>query len=185
MSLSYHVRSGIGRRRAFTSVELMGAVVLSMILSVVAITSYRLYERELPVKYAARRLSHAMATARTMAVANSSIYTVQIDRAYHNFWIDETDEFGQPTVAKVVSPESLDPKVQIDGVQFGSTDSSLYNNVTSVRFFSDGSSDDVSVTLKMLADNAQDPKNIFTVRLYGPTGQSKVFERQRLALATP
>src|SRR5690242_12876936 len=106
-------------KRAFTSVEFVGAAALSLILATIALTGYRLYERESPVKSVARRLTQALSTARAFAISGNSPYTLTIDLKYRNFWIDQTNESGTVTVPKVTSPERIDDRVAIDRIMIG------------------------------------------------------------------
>lgn len=172
-------------RLGFTTVEFIGVMVISLILGTIAMAGFRLYQKELPVKYAARRIVHAFATARAFAIAHNSVYTVQIDRVHRNFWIDETDQVGRPTAPKVTRPEPIDERIEIEAIQFTQTAPVALTDVASVRFFPDGSSDDLRIFMKLELADALDDNNIYSVRLYGPTGQSRVFENQRLATPTP
>lgn len=167
------------RRRGFSALEFMTALVVGSILTVIAVSAYQIYEREMPVRHAARRLSHAFSAARAFAVSNDSTYAVRISEPYNNFWIDETDELGYPIQPKVTSPEPFGDQVAIDGIMFG-------ENLTTdalavpVLFYPYGNSDDVRVFLHLKGTDPGNERNIYTVRLYGPTGQSTVFDGQRL-----
>jgi Tfp pilus assembly protein FimT len=172
------------KRWGFTSIEFMGAMVIGAIISVLAIGSYRLYERELPVRHAARRLVHALSSARALAISQNLPYAVLIDRRYQNFWVDQVNAAGATTVPKVVSPEPFGKKVQLIDIQFGLTPvSASATDPVVIRFFPDGSSEDARIFLRMInAPNA--PAATYTVRNYGPTGQARVFENQQLATTT-
>jgi Tfp pilus assembly protein FimT len=171
--------------RGFSSVEFIGAVVISMVLSVIAVAGYRIYQRDLPLREGARRLAHTFSTARAFAISNNSVYTVQIDRQYHNFWIDETNAVGVPILPKVTRPEPLDDRVRINDILFGANSAVGVASLTPVRFFSDGSSDDVRVFMNLADVQTTDSASICTVRLYGPTGQSRIFEGEWLLPPAP
>lgn len=162
----------------------MAAVVIGAIVSVLAMGTYRLYERELPVRHAARRLAHGLSSARALAISQNAPYAVLIDRRYGNFWIDQVDTAGKTTTPKVVPPEAFGEKVQLIDIQFGLTPvSTTAADPIVIRFLPDGSSEDVRVYLRMIsAPNT--PGATWTVRNYGPTGQSKVFENQQLSTTT-
>lgn len=162
------------RHGAFTSVEIMVAIVISMILSTIAIVGFRIYQRELPTQYAAQSLAHAMASARALAVSNNSVYTLQIDQTRQNFWIDETSELGMVLVPKVISPEALDEKVLINSIQFSDGEALAAGIIAPIRFFADGHSDDVRINFTRTGGSANN--KVFTLRLYGPTGISQVTE---------
>ena len=167
------------RGRGFSSIEFFAAAVIGMILTVVAVAGYRVYQRQMPVKFTAQRLVHGFSAARAFAVAHNSYFTLQLDLGHRTFWIDQVDATGAPVAPKVVNPEMLDEKVAVEGVQFGQNPPPP-NIIVPIRFFPDGSSDDVHIFLRMKADNAAADANIFTVRLYGPTGMSRLFENRRL-----
>lgn len=166
---------------AFTTVEFMGVMVIAMVLSVIAFAGFHIYKKEMPVKGDAERINYAFANARAQAIANNGYYSVNFDIANHNFWLDETDSAGNTTVHKVTSPEKLNDKVVIDDVLFGLNPAPVQDGIISVLFSPDGSSDDASFYLRLSSADPQVAANIVTVRLYGPTGLSKVFENQRLA----
>jgi hypothetical protein len=167
--------------RAFTSIELLGAIVLSLILASVGIAAFRLYDREQPLTSASGRLTHAFATARSLAISRNSTFTVVIDRRYNQYFIDETDRLGLVLVPKVVGPESLGDLVTVEQILPGDQE------VVRARFFADGSGDDLYIHLKLAGRaTSSDPGDVTTVRLYGPTGMSRVFENQQLEpAATP
>jgi hypothetical protein len=163
------------RNRGFTALELLGAMVLSLILLTVGMAGFRLYERELPLSGAAGRLTHGLATARTMAIARNSTFTVVIDRRFNHYYIDETDRFGGVLAPQVVAPESFGEQVIVESIL------PLNASVVRARFFPDGSSDELYIHMKLANRvNSNDEADVTTVRLYGPTGQSRVFENQRL-----
>ena len=163
------------RARAFTSIEVLGVVIIGMILVAVAIVGMRLYEKQLPVRGTAGRLTHAFASARAMAISRNSTFMVVVDRHMNSFWIDETDRFGALLVPKVVAPTSLGEAVTIRNAF--PQDAAVLN----LRFFPDGSSDDVYIYLELLgAREVNRAGDIVTVRLYGPTGVGEVFERELL-----
>lgn len=157
----------------------MAAVVLSMILSVIGLAGYKLYEHELPVEHATKRIVHAFSLARAYAIAKNTTCAVRIDLIHHIFWVDETDAFGTTIVPKITTPEGIDPRVQLDAFsgmrRFGTP--SL--NIIYALFNHDGSSTNARLYFKLAGDKS-DPANYFTIKLYGPTGQAKVFARQRV-----
>ena len=171
-----------GRRRAFNMVELLTTITIAMVISTIGFSGFRLFKRQLPVTSAATRFSNALSTARSYAIARNGFYQVTFDLDHRNFWIDEIPDpvlspGAPPTTPKVVSPEVIDDRVRILGVtQTGST-----NEVTTgLQFFifnPDGSADrDVRVRLIQIAEDPAVPGNVVTIRLYGPTGHSKVMQ---------
>ncbi len=170
-----HLRGG------YTALELAAVVLIIMVLTLGSLAGVRHIGYREPVEQNARRLAQAFAGARSYAIANNSTFTVRIDLARRNFWIDETSPAGATIQPKVTRPELLDPTVAVEQFIYGA----LVNESPqhSVRFFADGSSDDVSIVLRRAEENPADEKDVSTVRLYGPTGQSKVFHGRRLTPA--
>jgi Tfp pilus assembly protein FimT len=167
------------RARAFTTIELLGAVSISVILSIVALSGYRVFHRTMPLDQTASRLSHACSTARAYAINKNSTYSVKIDLTYLNFWIDETDENGNPIVSKVIRPEPIHDHVEVIEIRYGNVPVGPNATALPIRFFSDGSSDDVRIFLKLKSTDINRNENFHTLRIYGPTGHSKIFKRQR------
>lgn len=159
-------------RRAFTTVEILATLTVGLILSVVAMAGFQLYERESPVRYTAKSLTQALATARTYAISGNAVYTVQIDRQHGNYWIDETNDVGTVVVPKVVPPQPFNEKVSVESIRFAVGDP-VSQQVVPIRFFADGSSDDVRINL-VQGGGGQTAR--CQVRLYGPTGQSALKE---------
>ncbi|MEN6625843.1 MAG: GspH/FimT family protein [Candidatus Sumerlaeia bacterium] len=165
-------------RRGFSALELTAAILIILILSITGMAGVRFIGIHDRTEQSARRLTHAFSTARSMAIANNSTYTVRIDMAHRNYWIDETTVGLQTIAAKVVRPELLEQGVVIDTFLYGTTVNTDPARV--VRFFADGSSDDVTIMMCNETDDRGDASNFYTVRVYGPTGQCRVFEKQRL-----
>ena len=153
--------------------EMVVTMLIIMVLSTISVAGYNVYQRESPVKFAADRLlSGAMSAARGYAVANNAVYTVKIDPTYQTYWIDESDDLGGTVVPKVTSPASIGERVALVGISYGVTPLTTSTQTgLPIRFFPDGSCDDVRVTLR-LGDASSTV--FYAVRVYGPTGQSRV-----------
>lgn len=152
--------------------EMVVTMLIIMILSTISVAGYNVYQRESPVRFAADRLSHAMAAARAYAVANNAVYTVKIDPNYQTYWIDESDDLGGTVVPKVTSPVPIGERVTLVGVNFGVTPLTTSTQTgLPIRFFPDGSCDDARLTLRQ-GDAASGI--YYAVRVYGPTGLSLI-----------
>lgn len=169
-----------GRRSAFTTIEMLGGLSISVILTVIALSGYRVFHRNMPLDQTAGQLSHVCSTARAYAISHNSTYTVKIDLTHRNFWIDATDENGNPIVSQVIHPESIHDHVEINEIRFGNTPISSNTSILPIRFFSDGSADDVRIFLKLWSQDTNHNEAYYTLRIYGPTGHSKIFKFQRL-----
>lgn len=165
-----------GRVSAFSTLEVLAAIVVSLILASIGLASMRLYQVELPISGSGNRLCYAFSTARTMAISRNSTFAVVINTDYSNFWINELDSNGNTVAAKVVTPETIDPRVAIAEIIPAPTTSEAI-----FKFFPDGHSDNGAVYLKLKSRLASlNTGDFTTVRVYGPTGQSRVFERNQV-----
>lgn len=175
--------------RGFSTVEILTALVVGMIVSVIGFSSFRIFNHRLPPKSAGTRFSHALSTARAFAVSHNGYYRVVLDLENANFWIDEipnpnlppSDPSAGPYNPKIVSPEAVDQRVKIEGVLVAGSPIIQSAGLQTWIFRPDGSVDrDSHIFFYAAQDNPADNSNIFTVRLYGPTGHNKLFSRQRV-----
>lgn len=172
-------------RGGYTVVELITAMAIAVIVSVIGFSGTRLFSRQLPVKTTASQLSHMCSTARSFAISGNTYYRVLIDLDNRNFWIDRSDD--PATIGtdewkpKVVSPEKVDPRVKIEGIAFGLNTTVQTTGIQSILFRPDGSADqEAHITIHQAADDPAIGTNIFTVRVYGPTGVNQVYPYQRI-----
>lgn len=177
-------------RRAYSAVELITAIAIGLIVATLGFSGLRIFHNEAPVKSVSQRFSHALSTARSFAVARNAFFSVVLDIDRRSFWInqinDPASDPNDPTFIsryrpKVVTPEFVDKRVTIEGVQFVFNGPLLSAGIQEVIFAPDGSSNfDARFTFYDTERGAADPGNIYTVRLYGPTGHNKIYPRQRI-----
>lgn len=170
----------------FSTVELVTALAIGMILTVVGLAGLRLLQVEERVESAAVRLSNAMSAARTLAVSQNGYYRVALDLDHDNFWIDEIedpaiDPLADPLTPKVVHPEALGELVIVESVLIQGVGSPVTSGLQAFVFRPDGSADvDAIITLMISSQDATIEDNLMTVRLYGATGSNTIFPRERL-----
>lgn len=158
-------------------------------------SGFRIFNEDSRLDSTATRLSHALSTARSFAIAHNSYYQVRLDLNLKNFWIDEIpdpalnpDAEDEPLTPKVQAPEVLGELVEVEGVRFGSLTSTLIDPdpttaslPVSIIFAPDGSAEqDARITFFLTGDDPSIDENIYTVRVWAPTGHSKVFPNQRI-----
>lgn len=171
------------RRRAFSTLELVTALAIGMVLAVIGLAGLRLFQSERRVESAAERFSNALSSARTLAVSQNGFYQVALDIDNNNFWIDEIDDPdvnpGVSLTPKVVHPEPVGDLVEVDGVLFQGAGSAETSGIQEFIFSPDGSADnDAIITFILTGRDPNVEENLTSVRLYGPTGQNKVFPRE-------
>ncbi len=181
-------RTGIrSRRRGFSQLETITAIAIGLIVSVIGFSGSRIFQDSLPVSSVATRFNSALSTARSMAIAHNGFFQVVLDLDERIWWIDEIPDpsaISPPPIlngAKVESPEPVDERVKIEGVSYFVAGSPVTTGRQVFIFFPDGSADrDAHITFYQIAKNPAINRNIWTVRLYGPTGSNRVFPRQRI-----
>lgn len=174
--------------RGVTILELIAVIIISLILATMGFSSVLIIRSQAPIDSTTTRLTGALSSARMLAISRNAPYQVSIDLANRNFWIDEiADADASPTVRvtpKVQSPEAIDDSVILEGVFLTGNAAFETGPVVTLAFRPDGSSpSDAYVTFYMRAMDPGIDTSIYTVRLYAPTGQSKIFKKQRLIAA--
>lgn len=184
--LSLRIHKPSPTRRGFSTVELVTALAIGMILTVVGLAGLRMVQVEERVESAAVRLSNALSAARTLAVSQNGFYRVALDLDRSNFWIDEIedpaiDPLADPLTPKVVHPEELGELVIVESVLIQGVGTPVTSGLQAFVFRPDGSADvEAIITLMISSQDATIEENLTTVRLYGATGSNTVFPRERL-----
>jgi type II secretory pathway pseudopilin PulG len=181
-------------------VELSVVVGIILLLSLLAIGSYANFSRGRRVLASAQSLSSILTTARSYAIANNRWQRVVIQ--FRNpdtnaeefaYWIDEISQNSSTTPnpplpgtvpgilkPKVTTPELLQPEVRIASVFVDNGDTATtypasVNGSVVIRFKPDGSSDHAVVNLTGRANDPLDESKYYRVKVYGPTGKTKIF----------
>lgn len=171
-------------RRGFSTLEMVTALAIGMVLTVIGLAGLRLFQSERRVDSAAERFSNALSAARTLAVSQNGFYRVALDLDNNNFWIDEIDDPdvnpGVSLTPKLVHPEAVGDLVEVEGVLYEGAGSAVSTGTQEFIFSPDGSADRGAILTFILTGlDPNDEENLVSVRLYGPTGQNKVFPRER------
>lgn len=172
-----------GSRSGVSILELIAALALSMVLSVLGFSAFSLFKRQAPVKSSSNGLSQALSTARSLAVSRNSRFQVTLDLDRSHFWIDEITSAGIPNVTrpKIVRPETIEKRTRIEGVLHGGMVTAATTGRQVFIFNPDGSAErEARIFFILKADDPADTTKITTVRLYGPTGLNRVFAGQRI-----
>lgn len=183
-------RPAASRKNAgYSAVEIIVASAIGVLIAVIGFSGTRIFDTELPVKSQARRFAHCVSTARSFAIARNAFYRVSFDLDNRSFWIDRINDPNAPPPIpandryepKVVSPEGVDERVLVNGIFYGVTRTAATSGIQSVIFRPDGSADvEARVEFHQISQDPTVDSNIFTVRIYGPSGLNKVFPHQRI-----
>jgi len=172
--------------RAFTMMELILAIVIGMIVSVLGFSGFRMFNQEMPLKSTTRKLNHTFATARSFAIARNGYFQVTLDLDHHQYWVDQISNPALPPVImtrnqKIVSPEKVDDRVKIEGVWGPFLNATpVSTGIQTFLFHPDGSIDhEGRITFYEAAKDPTIATNIYTLRIYGATGLSQIFPHER------
>jgi len=172
-------------RRGFQTLELISAVAIALVVMAIGFSGFRIYNSEMPVGSVSRELTHVLGTARSMSISRNNFHAFRIDLTEGNFWVDEIPDPNDPSAlpipggAKVLESQGVDSRVRVEGVRFG-TGLTQMAGIQTLVFNPDGSADaDCRIYLYEAGEDPGPDQNVYTVRVYGPTGLSKVFPRTR------
>ena len=171
--------------RAVTLVELLVVLTIGTILLLGASGLYFDSRKAGDLSGDIMKIQKVLATARSYAINSPDRHyqaTFWIERS--SFWIDEIQP-SQPadtatTVlrAKIVTPESLSEQVVLADVRGGVVNTlSDGTKAVQVRFFSDGTSDDGALYV-VRREAAATGNHYQKIRIYGPTGRTRLFADQ-------
>lgn len=169
----------------YSMIELLTVIVIMMVLVSLALSGFRIFQHQLPIKSSATRLNEALATARTFAISRNSFFRVTLDLDNGNFWVDEivdpaVNPTALPTTPKVIPTEGIDNNVIIEGVLDTGSTAVLTTGFQHFVFGPDGAADrDARIFFIMRGDDPAAEQNFYTVRLYSPTGHSQVFAKEK------
>lgn len=177
-------------RRAFSALELIAAIAIGLIVSVIGFSGFRIFHNEMPVKSVAQRISHSLSTARSFAVSRNGFFVFVFDIDRRSFWVSQVNDPAADTTSptfidrsrpKILTPEFVDRRVAIEGINIIPGGPIIGSGTQQIMFRPDGSADvDARLTFYDAERNPADSANVYTVRLYGPTGHNKLYPRQRI-----
>jgi Tfp pilus assembly protein FimT len=168
--------SGTHRRRAVTVTELMVVILILCILGGGATLSYLRYYQKSLVLTQASKVQKTAGLARSRAIERGKPCQMAVWVAQPSLWVDDLETNGAVLHRKIVTPEPIHDLVQL--VSVDKVTSPTADGMATIRFNPDGSSEDAWIYLKR-AEAPDKDGEYCTVRIYGPTGFSKVFENER------
>jgi prepilin-type N-terminal cleavage/methylation domain-containing protein len=179
-------------RRGFSLFELTVVVVITSIISLVAVGSYAVMKQRRNLRGAAQSINSAFVTARSYAVSRNAWHRVTFqlkDPANGQekplYWIDEIQPNSSTTPNPAFPETAVRPKITTPqplpvGVHFldinvnGTTFTAASEQYIVVRFMPNGSSDQANVRIYEDSQAGNRPTPITTIRLYAATGKSKI-----------
>ena len=164
--------------RAITAIELVAVLLVIALLATASLATFAGYHQARLVSTQARKIQQVLALARSYAISHNGYYRVVFAPNGRGFWIDKTDDQGEATQTRIVTPEATDERVRVAGIVAGSTHYTAES--VSLRFYPAGTSTDASIFLIRRGADPGDDSNYPTVKLYGPTARALIFENQRL-----
>jgi len=181
-------------KRGFSLLELVVVVIIAALVTLAVVGSYASMKQRRSLKTAMESLNSALVTARSYAVSHNAWHrlvfqfrpaTGQPDEFL--YWIDEIAPASNTTInpqalepavkAKLTTPERFPASVSVlDATINGVTVVPANSNYMVIRFFPDGSSDDVTIRLLEDSTVGQRGNAIGTIRLFGATAKPKMID---------
>jgi len=159
---------------AFTAIELLVVLLILVLLATISLTSFAGRNRQSQLAAEARKIQRLLDTARSYALSENGHFQAVIWLDRPSYWIDEIDSSGTVTRPKIVTPEPVDEGVQITDIL---VNSDVYRSgIVAIRFFPQGNSNDATIHLVSRGASTSAAKSSHTVKLYGPTGRSDIFD---------
>lgn len=177
-------------------------IVISSVLTLIAVGSYSGFRKARLVRTGAESLNSAFVAARSYAISGNQWYRVVMqfrnpvtgDEEY-SYWVDELPPNPNPSDPpnpydlrdvparrmKVTTPEFLQPGLKIADVTFGTTPTATlvqYPNDRYAIFRFGPSGETMESGAVHLIENVADSRiesNYYTIKIYSPTAKSKIF----------
>lgn len=159
----------------------MIVVVILMIFSSLTIISYHNMSRGLVARSQASEINAAFVLARELAITNSTLYQVVIDRENEAFWIDRLDSVGNLVLPQVSGIEAYLTQAVVSSITVNSTvvPPSGASSQAVILFRPDGTSDRAVIQMHPLGADINDDTEYFTIILYPPTANSRIYPNER------
>lgn len=180
------------KRRGFSLLELTVVVLITGLLSLVAVGSYSVMKQRRNLRGAAQSLNSVFVTARSYAVSRNAWHRVVLQfkdpvsgEEKPLYWIDEIQPNSNTTPNPTFPEDPVRPKITTPqplpvGVHFldanvnGTTYTAALEHYLVIRFLPNGSTDQASVRLYEDSQAANRPTPITTIKLFAATGKSKI-----------
>ena len=165
-------------RKGLTAIELTVVMLIISLMATVSVGVYVNYYKANLVESEAGKIDRLLATARGNAIRNAvpTRATFWLDRPA--YWIDEGSEADGNLRLQITTPEQVHDLVRISSIDVNSSPT-MSSGVAEITFRPDGTSDNATIHLLHKEAKAGDDSEYYTIKVYGPTGRSKVFEKER------
>jgi prepilin-type N-terminal cleavage/methylation domain-containing protein len=183
----------------FTLIELIVVFAITAVLSLIAVGTYANFRKNRQIRSAAESINSVFVAARSYAIATGQWHRVvfqmenpSTSAEQYSFWVDQIDPFTsldpapsvpEPAVKpKITTPDFLPERVRISDIEINTTSTTYQYPADPFvigRFFPDGSSDMITVHLLQKDSDPNVDSNYFTIKVYPPTGQAKIFPDEK------
>ncbi len=171
------------KKCGMTLMEMLTVVLILVVLSLLSLGAFSRQHQVSLLHNEALKVQATLGLARSRAISQNVPYQFDFWTTNPSFWIDRLAGDGLSIdQSRETTPGRVDPLVVIDVVvsppnAFPAT--SLVD-IVSIRFQPDGSSEDAVIHLIRAGADASDPTQFYSVKLYGPSGNSRIFPNVKL-----
>jgi prepilin-type N-terminal cleavage/methylation domain-containing protein len=167
------------RSRGFSALELLVAVIIISIVSTAGVLGYSNYRQRNELESAARKITSTMSAARQYAITTNAPYQVVLNLPSEAFWIDEMDALGTSIRRQQATlPGEMPDFVTIESATVESV--AATSGRVEIKFWPDGHSDNATIVLLHDSNLGNTKENVLSIKVYGPTGASRIHLGQRL-----
>jgi prepilin-type N-terminal cleavage/methylation domain-containing protein len=167
------------RRRAFTAVELVVVLMILVTLASIAFGLYAQSQKNSVVASEAAKIKKLCVFARSNAIRNAIETRAVFWLDKPSYWADQGSEADGNLKTQIITPERVDALARVVSVDNGTTATPATSGVATIAFYPDGSSDNSTIYLIHSEANPADPREFYTIKIYGPTGKAHIFEKEK------
>lgn len=172
-----HGHVALGRRRAFTLLEMVVVLAIVVILSTMALYSYVQYRRSLALESSARLVQQMLMVGRARAITTALPQDVVISLDADTFWVDAWDATRTTPRRQVVPETATAENVVIESVTIGG--STFTTGLQAIPFEPDGSNPLVIVDLRRDFDDPLLDASYFSVQLLPTSSEAQIRRNDR------
>ena len=171
------------KKCGMTLMELLTVVLILVVLSMLSLGAFSRQHQVSLLHNEALKVQSTLGLARSRAISQNVPYQFDFWTTNPSYWIDRLASDGMSIEqSRETTPAQVNALVIMDVAVSppNAFPATALVDIVSIRFQSDGSSEDAVIHLIREGADASDPSQYYSVKLYGPSGSSKIFPNVRL-----
>lgn len=178
------VRIATRHRHGVTLLELLAVLLILVIFAGFFVGGFVRQRQVALLRSESQQIQALIGLARSRAITESVPQQLVFWPDQPAYWIDRLSPDGLSIEqSQVTTPQPVNRLLRLDmdvETVYGSPATNPEGNLVTIFFRPDGSSDSATFWMRRRAADPTDPTEYYSIRLYGPTGRSRVFPNQRL-----